>query len=409
MRNVMSWINSCKSSFYVISITAVLYILTCFFFGYLIDLQSENEPSSSLDSNLIRATYPNYRDEEYQFALKIFEEYDASKSEYKSFIGYRRQEFKGEAVNIDQFGFRRSLNHNLNDSIWFLGGSSMWGTGSDDARTIPSYFSKLTGENVLNLGESGFNSFQELLQLQILMSQGYYPKEVVFYDGVNDGYYFCNNDSEERLRHPYTSRWSNLQKDLRGEKEEPEIKSIVNTQAFRQKIVSFLLRPLRYFQSRELAQENRAKQVSITPLSSFKPEKYYLSCDDPKNASEAARITLSSWRFAALILKKYDIPVWFVLQPTATYNPERYSLDYIIDYQKQAIVNEQASYKGYYTALKKDFYSSCEMYDDCSQFIDFSQLFDELNEPLFIDTCHVSPKGNEIVTTVLQAYLRGEQ
>ena len=30
-----------------------------------------------------------------------------SKKEYKPFIGYRRQEFRGVAVNIDKFGIRK--------------------------------------------------------------------------------------------------------------------------------------------------------------------------------------------------------------------------------------------------------------------------------------------------------------
>ena len=91
----------------------------------------------------------------------------------------------------------------------------MWGTGADDERTIPSYFAKKTGEHVLNLGESGFNTIQELIQLQILLAKGLTPKEVVFYDGVNDGYYFCQNDSNDQIRHAYTSRWSSIVKDLR--------------------------------------------------------------------------------------------------------------------------------------------------------------------------------------------------
>ena len=80
------------------------------------------------------------------------------------------------------------------------------GTGADDARTIPSYLPR-NGERVLNLGESGYNSIQELIQLQIMLLEGHKPKEVIFYDGVNDGYRFCQN-SKDQISHSYTSRFT---------------------------------------------------------------------------------------------------------------------------------------------------------------------------------------------------------
>ena len=75
----------------------------------------------------------------------------------------------------------------------------MWGTGSDDNRTIPSYFARLNNVDVLNLVESSFHSFQELIQLQILLNQNFRPKSVIFYDGFNDGYYYCQKKSLQSL------------------------------------------------------------------------------------------------------------------------------------------------------------------------------------------------------------------
>jgi hypothetical protein len=169
--------------------------------------------ASTYNSNTIRATYPNYEQENRQFAVKIFEDYSAPKTEYRSFIGYRRNQYSGVAVTVGADGFRRSINHSVNESVWFLGGSTMWVTGADDNRTIPSFFAKETGETVLNLGESGYNSVQEFIQLQLMLLKGHKPKEVVFYDGVNDGYYFCQNDSQDNIRHAYTSRFASLKED----------------------------------------------------------------------------------------------------------------------------------------------------------------------------------------------------
>ena len=148
--------------------TIILYTLVCFITKFLIDDMKKKIILLKPNSNLIRASYPNYKDLPKKKAVNIFKEYSSPKSSYQSFTGYRRNEFKGNEVNIDKFGFRKSINHQIDNSYWFMGGSTMWGTGSDDENTIPSIFAKETGKTVLNLGESGYNSFQEFIQLQIL-------------------------------------------------------------------------------------------------------------------------------------------------------------------------------------------------------------------------------------------------
>ena len=73
----------------------------------------------------------------------------------------------------------------LNKDIWVFGGSAVWGTGVDDENTIPSLIEKLTNISTLNLGETGYNTTQELnLLLKELVKHK--PKKIIFYDGVND-------------------------------------------------------------------------------------------------------------------------------------------------------------------------------------------------------------------------------
>ena len=89
------------------------------------------------------------------------------------------------------FTFRKSQNIsqvNFDDSTWFFGGSTMAGSGVDDLNTIPSLYSKLTNENVINFGVPGWNSRQSLNLLINLLSAGYKPSKVIFYDGINEIY-----------------------------------------------------------------------------------------------------------------------------------------------------------------------------------------------------------------------------
>ena len=396
----MNWIKNIKDGLVIMLITLALYTLTCLSF-YVVNNLTQKNATSSYNSNTIRATYPNYEQENFKYAVKIFEDYAAPRKSYYSFVGYRRDQYDGAAVTIGSDGFRNSINHRVNDSVWFFGGSTMWGTGSDDNRTIPSLFAKETGETVLNLGESGYNSVQELVQLQLMLLRGNKPREVIFYDGVNDGYHFCQNDSQDQIRHAYTSRYASLVKDYNNAVRKFRRKDLIDFEGIYKKIMKFYLEPLAYFKSKNDFATLGSSQLSDAPFSSITVTKKYLHCDDLDFAKRAANITINSWRAASALLKDQGIPVWYVLQPTAQVNSNEYKLDHIINRKKQAIVNETDSYESYYKALKYEFFASCEKFEDCSSFIDLSDLFTDINEYIFIDNCHVSPNGNSLVSSAL--------
>ena len=91
--------------------TFVFYSIVCFISQFLVNDLKKKIKDLNPDTNLIRATYPNYKNFSKNKALKIFEEYAAPGSKYQSFTGYRRNMFSGEVVNLDDNGFRISINH----------------------------------------------------------------------------------------------------------------------------------------------------------------------------------------------------------------------------------------------------------------------------------------------------------
>lgn len=381
----------------ILSNTLILYSFVCLICGFLIKNLNNKIKLLNPDKNLIRATYPNYKDLPNDFAKKLFEEYAAPGSKYSSFVGYRRNNFSGEVVNIDRFGFRKSINHEMNNSFWFLGGSTMWGTGSDDKNTIPSIFAKITNEPVLNLGESGFNSFQELIQLQILLAQGYNPKMVIFYDGVNDGGDFCKNNKFQQLQHAYTKVFTKIISDKKKLDKITNKQKVFNSENFYIKIKSFYLKPLEYINLIKIYDKNKSKTSNSDKIKNIKLTEKYLFCDDPEYAKKASNITISSWINSYLILKDKNIPVKFILQPTSHYYSSEYELGYLINLIKKQIVNEQESYIGYYQSLKQEWHLRCKKLDICDLFVDLSEIFFNVKEPIFIDTVHISPNGNKII------------
>ena len=104
-----------------------------------------------------------------------------------------------------------------------------------------------------------------------------------------------------------------------------------------------------------------------------------------------------------------DIPVWFVLQPTASYKPELYNLDYIMDFKKQQIVDEKASYENHYETLKSKFMARCSKLKICNSFIDLSGLLFGNIEPIFIDQYHISENGNKLIAQSLANVIINEE
>ena len=137
-----------------------------------------------------RARLPNYKNIEW--ARTYFKEFGELQSEYRSYIGWRRLPYRGQTINIDEQGIRVTPQSELATAksplVVFLGGSSMWGTGVDDANTIPALFAKIVQGRyrAMNLAEAGYNAFQGYLFLKLQIINGLIPDIVVSYDGVND-------------------------------------------------------------------------------------------------------------------------------------------------------------------------------------------------------------------------------
>lgn len=120
----------------------------------------------------------------------------AAHTEWHSYVYWRRKPFAGTYINIDEAGVRKTYTQATNPdsalTVFLYGGSTLWGTGARDDYTIPSLLSKRLEQRgydnllIINFGETGYVSTQELIHLQVELQKGHIPDIVVFYDGVND-------------------------------------------------------------------------------------------------------------------------------------------------------------------------------------------------------------------------------
>jgi hypothetical protein len=96
------------------------------------------------------------------------------------------------------------------------------------------------------------------------------------------------------------------------------------------KIKKFYLVPFYYFSGSHEGTMNVDRfDPSLrpaTPLSDLSPKNRYLYCDDPTRALRAAQMLVATWLLASELLSEKKIPVHFILQPAAAYQPSRYQL-----------------------------------------------------------------------------------
>lgn len=127
---------------------------------------------------------------------------DALQVEWRPYVNWRGKAFTGRLITVDSNGIRATWKHpsvRQTSTIFVFGGSTIWGTGARDDFTIPSRLARLLWEehaisaNVVNFGQSGYVSTQEVIQLELDLLRGARPDLVIFYDGINDAFSSLQN------------------------------------------------------------------------------------------------------------------------------------------------------------------------------------------------------------------------
>jgi hypothetical protein len=131
--------------------------------------------------------------------IQHFRELKSLQDRWEPYVYFRQKALAGRTITIDAEGLRRtpeapSPSGNRPARVFrllMLGGSSLWGYGSRDDRTIPWLVVRALDERgyrveVRNLAEIGYVSTQEVVALLRELQAGYRPDLVIFYDGVND-------------------------------------------------------------------------------------------------------------------------------------------------------------------------------------------------------------------------------
>lgn len=133
----------------------------------------------------------DYAHEDEPWARQWFREFLAIDPLHDYILGQRLRDFRGDLVNIVD---GRRVSYEAEDpelTVWFFGGSTMFGIGQRDDHTIPSVIARLAEADGVrvraeNFGASGDVNWVETLRFAQALEDEDPPDLVVFYDGTNE-------------------------------------------------------------------------------------------------------------------------------------------------------------------------------------------------------------------------------
>lgn len=324
----------------------------------------------------VRASLPPYSD--HQHAVSIFEDFRALKSSYVPFVGWGRLPYKGATTTIGSDGHRR---HGLQDGAVDLpvarlfGGSTMWGTGADDKGTIAAQFQRLAGRfRVINHGETGYNTRQNLADLVNTLNTKQRTKLVVFYIGANDVVTLCRKDTR-----------------LNGHGQEALMRSRLEGSPAEQRGQHAALKQILY--DLFLKHTARITERLVRKSVEIGETKIY-DCDtQQEKALKVVDVAIETLKLAREIAAAANAEFIAILQPVAYLGQAK------VDYLKlDQHTGDQ--YRMIYQHLQKQIEEI-----DRPWLLDWTDAFDG-DHPLYIDLFHVTDAGNRIVAERLVRHLQ---
>ena len=309
-----------------------------------------------------RAYYPTYSDKD--FSVELLNESSKLLSDYRSFLGWRRQKVDFKHTKISgPYNARRSSGESLISSVWFFGGSTMWGTGVSDNQTIPSHFNSLTKESVYNFGEIGWNSRQSLNQLINAIGDNNEPSIVVFYDGVNDVVHQCRSEYTKMPTHSY----------------EGKIQVSLKSRPISKNFTEFLLSPYAALANKLNNSNTSSKQFN---------------CDTNElKARSVAQHLVNNWRTAYSLSQSKNFKFYGILQPTL-FSTETNS-EYLASGEVKRHPELKRQYDAVYPLIVEEISKQCESDKNiCTSMIDGTGWLNG-NDNIFIDFCHINSDGNK--------------
>jgi lysophospholipase L1-like esterase len=304
------------------------------------------------------------------------EHLEASKFSYEPYVVWKQLPYSGQTVTVESDLHRRTLNSQCDEkayTIWMLGGSTTWGTGSPDWGTIPSQLAALFSKSgspvcVRNLAQTGWDNTQEVIELMLELKRNpHHPNIVIFYDGYNDGYSFYQSGKID----------AHLNYDL--------IRELMERPSRQRRlgwVTDFLL------------STHTARLITGAPAPSTLIEGFGVHPPPPPNEADSRKdleiAYLANLDGVQALAKEYGFQYAFFWQP-------------VIFAGHKPLSEEESKIRSAYSA---GIYETDFQYQDMVKvfqaggrphLFDISDVFDDSKQTIYVDYVHISPEGNRLV------------
>lgn len=309
---------------------------------------------------------------------------------WHSYVYWRRKPYSGKYINIDSNGIRKTYNvtplPEARLKIFMFGGSAMWGTGTQDDQTIPSFISKILNEKgyrdfyVTNFGESGYVSTQEVIQLMLEIKKGNVPDIVIFYDGANDVFSTFQNgiagipSNEDHRRREFNLLGKNVIREI----------SFSDWLKYHSAFVKGLTNL-----------KNRLASMYEKPVSDGGGQIGRSEPSIPVLSETTIRAYLANIELVAVLAGEFHFETYFFWQPTI--------------FSKAHLSSEEEKFKKSCSNTEK-LYRLVDskvrlLEDEIATFRDLQNIFSEIEETVFIDCWHVEEAGNRMIADAITQVL----
>ncbi|MGB1286992.1 MAG: SGNH/GDSL hydrolase family protein [Aggregatilineales bacterium] len=316
--------------------------------------------------------------------------------DYEPFVIWRNQPYEGETVNIDERGLRVTTDIECEDEdayqVFVFGGSTIWGIGSPDEFTIPSYLqrelSDLRDEPVCvtNYGESGFVQTQQLIELIEQLQRGNVPDRVIFYDGANDIFaaYQNNNPYVHHNVYEIAQRLEGVPQD-----EDPN-----EDDGFSFEDSRFLMWMLN---------DTNIGQWLMAQIPPPERDASGIVIDNPEGAAIPVDIDYLSEKVVEVYMTNYTILETLAAQYDFAFDVYWQPVIYV---GEKPITEEEAAFTtGYNVVLHELHQVTYALIEDLVADYDrlhyLGGVFDDTTDGVYTDFVHLNPIGNEVITQAI--------
>jgi len=302
-----------------------------------------------------------------------------ARSNYLPFTVWGAKKWHGKYINTDdtEMGTWRRTIPAIHEGcrktgvrrLWVFGGSTVYGIGTPDWATIPSYLSRELNTDpsacldVTNLGAEGYVTNQEAILLIQQLKAGRRPDIAVFYDGINDSLVGAFSPGIP------TAHWDF--ETIKAKFESPVASKLACLNLlYSSQLVKLLMEIYGPEVHRKISDEELAVRAQAT-VQNYE----------------------ANLKLVQILASQYGFKAYFFWQPVLAYGDKP-----LVPFERNLRDASSQELGGHVHRGLTAVYADAESRSAASgSFVFLSHIFDKVQEPIYVDEFHLDSRGNEIV------------